>query len=725
MKMGSRTATTLLPEPTDREARVKADIMSPRYPYYKDRNKGKERDGEHVGFSIMPLRAPGVKTRLFETSTDKHDQLLPTSEGPAHGGSKGKSKIEFRTEFRPHSPQARNDTWLYDDDLPPEKKKKGALTIAELDRQLRLLEIQARAAEMGGPPLKIGAERDLHIPDTESDTLTRGRSAMGGSRKLQLRWGGDTPVARSVGAQSSRGSLGLHAKGFAAGVLESDALESDVPPFEVWSFQGKYQSFRRAEAEILTLADELAGEAGKEVDILEPRFTPRKSLSQAPSHCVLKGTGGPPTFVNTRYADQSIYLRGKSMFNHEEEIGNFLTAKDIALIREEKKPHDVALAAEIEAQDELGQSLKDRMVEPSLLQQMEQHCHVVRKFMCTLLDEMEGEGYHTATDFIRMWQGDDTIIPDGEGGLTSWRPPLSIMNASHARVVICKEVWVSMTEQNASVPPGVLSRFIPDLIPENMKYDDHQAVMSLLKLVLDRSGGFLDNWWEKDQVVKEFNQRFPEAAEKVYYDQGTWNAGVFSLENIPEIQFEMNCRMKKEILVRALVIPSYLLAVMTSDLWNLPPLNVDTAEEKKVWLKTCLLLRMYFFECHLDPDHNKWPSIQDASWSDQGVARKASSPLSGHSPLAPARGGVKRTLSTNFKEEDEYLLSPLPPGFHYNRCDVDFDEGSKMQVRFEEHTQEQTLSDGGGASPMATSLPIERASSGNGFQRATREVDRE
>ena len=144
----------LLPEPTDREARVKADIISPRYPYYKDRNKGKERDGEHVGFSIVPLRAPGVKTRLFETSTDKHDQLLlPTSEGPAHGGSKGKSKIEFRTEFRPHSPQARNDTWLYDDDLPPEKKKKGALTIAELDRQLRLLEIQARAAEMGGPPL--------------------------------------------------------------------------------------------------------------------------------------------------------------------------------------------------------------------------------------------------------------------------------------------------------------------------------------------------------------------------------------------------------------------------------------------------------------------------------------------------------------------------------------------------------------------------------------------
>ena len=55
-----------------------------------------------------------------------------------------------------------------------------------------------------------------------------------------------------------------------------------------------------------------------------------------------------------------------------------------------------------------------------------------------------------------------------------------------------------------------------------------------------------------------------------------------------------------------------------------------------------------------------------------------------------------------------------------------------MQVRFEDHTQEQTLSDGGDnstpfasplasgeASQMATSLPIERACSGNGFQRAT------
>jgi hypothetical protein len=44
-------------------------------------------------------------------------------------------------------------------------------------------------------------------------------------------------------------------------------------------------------------------------------------------------------------------------------------------------------------------------------------------------------------------------------------------------------------------------------------------------------------------------------------------------------------------MVRALVIPSYLLAVMTSGHWTLPPLHVNSAEENRIWLKTCLLLR--------------------------------------------------------------------------------------------------------------------------------------
>ena len=54
--------------------------------------------------------------------------------------------------------------------------------------------------------------------------------------------------------------------------------------------------------------------------------------------------------------------------------------------------------------------------------------------------------------------------------------------------------------------------------------------------------------------------------------------------NDPEISFEMRCKMKESIMVRALVIPSYLLAVLTSGRWALPPVFVDSAEENRLWL---------------------------------------------------------------------------------------------------------------------------------------------
>lgn len=58
------------------------------------------------------------------------------------------------------------------------------------------------------------------------------------------------------------------------------------------------------------------------------------------------------------------------------------------------------------------------------------------------------------------------------------------------------------------------------------------------------------------------------------------------------------------------MIPSYLIAVMTSSLWLLPDLPVNRDEENRYWLKTCLLLRMHFVKGHLDSADSKWPTIQ-------------------------------------------------------------------------------------------------------------------
>ena len=75
------------------------------------------------------------------------------------------------------------------------------------------------------------------------------------------------------------------------------------------------------------------------------------------------------------------------------------------------------------------------------------------------------------------------------------------------------------------------------------------------------------------------------------YEEAFHEAFLEHERNDPEIFFDMKCKMKESILVRALVIPSYLLAVMTSGRWKLPPVFVDSAEENRIWLKSCLLLR--------------------------------------------------------------------------------------------------------------------------------------
>ena len=127
---------------------------------------------------------------------------------------------------------------------PADARKKGAITIAELDRQLRLLEIQAKAEERRGgggwAPLSFGESQT-----DESDALWRnGRRTKGfllpyGSRPQSAlssphggrgRGGAETPrSARSVRIQAS---------GVPSGAGSAAAVGGDLVPFEVWSFQG-------------------------------------------------------------------------------------------------------------------------------------------------------------------------------------------------------------------------------------------------------------------------------------------------------------------------------------------------------------------------------------------------------------------------------------------------------------------------------------------------------
>jgi len=495
--------------------RDEAAVQSPRFPYYKDRNKGKEKDGEQVGLKVMPLRVP-ANFRIPDPQTQRSGQRRPISAGFSRKGNNGKT---VHIERRPLS------AFVGDIPSPPVSKKKGAITIAELDRQLRLLEIQAKAAEMGGPPLKIGAQTqeddyhgDYHGFDAVGPELIRRGSgrmflqpppmiglqqsplATPRDRGLAAR-GTDTPI-RSVGRQGSRGSL-LSRRGLGA------EMDGDVP-FEVWSFQGKLQSYRRPDGY------GMAGEAGKDRDLMHERhFGFVKSLAHAPAHSVLKGTGGAPSFVNTRFADQSIFVRGNSLFHIVEDYGNFLSASDLALLREEKEAPDRALVAAVEAGDELGQSLKERMVEPSLLQQMEQHCHVVQEFLWSLLDHMDISGYEDAQEFLHVWDSKPSEADAAENGAggrksphqaeadrgdgpTSFSPVPGLV-----RKEICEDVWVAIAEKNEYLRSGLLPQFIPDLIPENMEYDEQRPVSTLLRLVLNRSA---ERWWENDLVVQQFQK---------------------------------------------------------------------------------------------------------------------------------------------------------------------------------------------------------------------------
>ena len=490
---------------------------TPRYPYYKDRNKGKEKDGEQVGLKVLPLRV-SANARAPSAQTQGPGQR-PMSDGFVRKGNGGKT---VHIERRPLSA-------VLDDNIPSppaDSRKKGAITIAELDRQLRLLEIQAKAAAMGGPPLQVGPKTQeadyqrgfdasvpeltrrssgrmvLHPPPLYSPLATpRDRNATGR--------GGD-----SVLRQGSRGSL-LSRGGGVGTEMDGDAL------FEIWSFQGKFQSFRRPEA--------LLGEAGKESEMMHERpYGIIKSLAHAPPHSVLKGTGGAPSFSKTRFADQSILLRGNSIFHKMEDLGNFLSAKDLALVEEEGLASERALAAAVEAGDQLGQSLKERMVESSLLQQMEQQCHAAKEFLWSRLDNMEMDGYENADAFLQVWEASSSGGGGGERGaaaaaaqdeaegktveVASWTKDGATQGGLAAsfspvpqqvRREICEDVWVAMAERNSYLKPGVLNHFIPDLIPENMEYNEQTSVSTLLRIVLDRSA---ERWWENDVVVAQFRE---------------------------------------------------------------------------------------------------------------------------------------------------------------------------------------------------------------------------
>lgn len=65
---------------------------------------------------------------------------------------------------------------------------------------------------------------------------------------------------------------------------------------------------------------------------LQARNTPRfHSLKQAPAHYVLKGQGGAASMPNGRFADQSMRVRGRSLFHVEEETGDFLNMAEIMM----------------------------------------------------------------------------------------------------------------------------------------------------------------------------------------------------------------------------------------------------------------------------------------------------------------------------------------------------------------------------------------------------------
>ena len=517
---------------------------TPRYPYYQDTIKGKEKDGEQVGLQVRSLRVHGTKEASAGEALRGSTEFRSSSAGFVRRPNSGKT---VSTKRWPLSASVEIETlWVQDDSPAPptEPRKRGAITIAELDRQLRLLEMQAKAEERGGPRLKRAGQTETDSADTYGAPDMPRSAARARGRKLQhppayyssnqqsplvtprrlVRGGvgGDTP--RSVGIQGSKASL-LSNKGLSAG----GAMEDEGLPFEVWSFQGKHQSFRRPHAPHLST---LAGESGKENEIFAARDSPRlKGLPHAPAHNVLKSTGGGPSFVNTRYADQSIFLRGKAVFAEEEDLGHFLSAKELASLSVKEVAPDQALAAAVEAGDELGQTLKERMVVPSLLQQMEQHSRELCDFVWYLL---QVDSPDKAERFAKLWEGGDQgLSPDDSGDI--WT------NVSReARRDICEDVWVALTEQNMYVAPGTLNPFIPDLIPENMEFDEQRAVVSLLRLVIDRS---VRTWWDNDPVAQQFSNLYMETARML----------MPNYEHDPELEFQVKCQMKENLMVRALV----------------------------------------------------------------------------------------------------------------------------------------------------------------------------
>jgi hypothetical protein len=194
------------------------------------------------------------------------------------------------------------------------------------------LQSHLAAAETGGPPLRIPAlnmgEVD-HADGTNVFGHTRQVFSAGGGNERSRRWHMSPPLASPrrgaltpshVGLELSRGSLNIRGLNY----------EDELAPFEIWSFQGKYQAYRRPDVDDLSTG--LLGEVGKEDDIIQPRHTLRvRALNQAPAHNVLKGTGGVASFVNTKEADQSIFLKGTAVFHKEKDTGHFLSAQEINL----------------------------------------------------------------------------------------------------------------------------------------------------------------------------------------------------------------------------------------------------------------------------------------------------------------------------------------------------------------------------------------------------------
>ena len=89
------------------------------------------------------------------------------------------------------------------------------------------------------------------------------------------------------------------------------------------------------------------------------------------------------------------------------------------------------------------------------------------------------------------------------------------------------------------IAPGTLNSFIPDLIPENMEYDEQHAVVSLLRLVVDRS---VHSWWDNDPVAQQFCNLYLDTA----HTHGPHGHDL-------ELEFQINCQMKENLMVRVLV----------------------------------------------------------------------------------------------------------------------------------------------------------------------------